>query len=1101
MKTDNVLSLTRIFLHNWHRFSHHLIDVTDGLYLAGHNGSGKSSVLDAIQLVLIADQTRVRYNSSAQERSARTLDSYVRGKIGEARYLRPGNTVGYAALEFTLPGTTGYVTLGVCVEAAENRSPERSFFILSEPIDPALLVSAGRPLSRRELRQSLRNRKGARVYDQVGEYQDDLRNRLGGLNERFFDLFLRALTFQPIRNIDQFVEQWLLEARPLEVDALQKVVERLGQLRTAAREVEDRLVALKVIVERQGEVRRLRELRAQYALLVDLLQAEYARRRVADLNRQHEVLTAALAHAEHACAEAEATRAGAEEALFSAQIQLNQSEVIRRRDELDREIKRLAQQIAQIQQVYATLLGDLRREAQQLQPLAKLSESTLSTSVSALIEAITGLSEREPPDAGVGEQIDTAVAAMDAASKIAQGQLFELERQERTLRERADVLEEQLRRLRADRRLTYPPALERLRDLLAPVIGSRPRLLCELIEVPDEHWQNAVEAMLGPRRFNIIVLPEYFVQALEVLDRARADERLYDVGLLDLGKAQREARPAQPNSLADQIHARIPLIQNYINTILGDVITCTSVGELRRHRRAVTAEVVVYSEWTVRAIPPERFTPWFIGERAQRSQIEIRQNERDQIQDTLIQLAPQLQAAEQHVKHLGRNRNLILLRPRLDAPLDARPLIATRDELRAEQEALDLSGVTALEQEVERLRTILKSERETERRAIEQRARLAGQMPQLEAQQVQAARELAERAAAAEVARTQVPEAVPGAEELFAERSSPPDLGEAIRTAEISGQRFETQASNELQRLTEAASSYNTRYQFAALAGDPTDQRYAADMQRLEATELPRYSEQITQAQTEAEEELREHVLHRLREQIIQARQKLEWINDALRQLTFHGEHYHFRYQPADDVREYYDLINDSQLLGSGPLFASDFYQRHKLTFDQFYAQLTRTPQTDAESREQGRLVDYRRYLSYDIEITHASGQTSRLSRIMGQTSGGETQTPFYLTIAASFVQLYRIGERNSRPTIRLVAFDEAFSKMDQDRIGATLELFQQFGLQIITATPLERCEYLVPKICTSLVLSTIGDGVWIEPYRNYAARLEVHHPNNEVLS
>lgn len=61
---------------------------------------------------------------------------------------------------------------------------------------------------------------------------------------------------------------------------------------------------------------------------------------------------------------------------------------------------------------------------------------------------------------------------------------------------------------------------------------------------------------------------------------------------------------------------------------------------------------------------------------------------------------------------------------------------------------------------------------------------------------------------------------------------------------------------------------------------------------------------------------------------------------------------------------------------------------------------------------------------------------------------------------------------------------------MDQDRIGATLELLQSFGLQIITATPLERCEYLVPKICTNLVLTAVGDTVLIEPYRNYAARL-----------
>jgi hypothetical protein len=70
------------------------------------------------------------------------------------------------------------------------------------------------------------------------------------------------------------------------------------------------------------------------------------------------------------------------------------------------------------------------------------------------------------------------------------------------------------------------------------------------------------------------------------------------------------------------------------------------------------------------------------------------------------------------------------------------------------------------------------------------------------------------------------------------------------------------------------------------------------------------------------------------------------------------------------------------------------------------------------------------------------------------------------------------------------VAFDEAFSKMDQSRIGAALDLFQHFDLQIITATPLERCEYLAPKICTSLVLTAVMDDVHIEPYHNYAARL-----------
>lgn len=79
-----MLSLTRIFLHNWHRFDHRMIEVEDSLYLAGANGTGKSSVLDAMQVVLIADLQKIRLNSSAQqgqERSERTLDTYVRGKI------------------------------------------------------------------------------------------------------------------------------------------------------------------------------------------------------------------------------------------------------------------------------------------------------------------------------------------------------------------------------------------------------------------------------------------------------------------------------------------------------------------------------------------------------------------------------------------------------------------------------------------------------------------------------------------------------------------------------------------------------------------------------------------------------------------------------------------------------------------------------------------------------------------------------------------------------------------------------------------------------------------------------------------------------------
>ncbi len=612
--------------------------------------------------------------------------------------------------------------------------------------------------------------------------------------------------------------------------------------------------------------------------------------------------------------------------------------------------------------------------------------------------------------------------------------------------------------------------------------------------------------MLGARRFTIITPPEQFDTALAVLDRARERERIYEARLLDLGKAASEAREARPDSLALQVTTGDRRLRAYLDTVLGDIITCERVSELRSFRRAVTPDVVFYGEWTVRAIHPNNYRPWFIGARAQRSQIEARERELQSLREQLLALQPQSQSLDRRVASLRRVHELDKLRLRFDDPLDARAQVELIKRCRAELQALDLSGVRELEREVERLKQVVEREDSARRGLIGQLARLDAERQSLAARRHAALIELGEAGQQADECRAANTQAILPAEELLEERlkqaGPQSDLNDTIRNAETATRNFETRANNALQELTRSATAYNTKYQFAGDAFDPANNSYANEEQRLAATELPNYQQQIAEEQQRAEQQLREHVLHRLREKILQAKQELERINDALTALEFHHKRYRFRYQPSEEFRSYYDLIMGAEMIGAQSLFESDFYQRHKEAFDDFYRRLTASQSGD----ERDRLTDYRRYLSYDIEIIHSDGQRSSLSKIMGQTSGGETQTPFYLTIAASFLQLYRVGEgaeRNgrpsrpaaARPTIRLVAFDEAFSKMDQEHIGSTLELFQRFNLQIITATPLERCEYLVPKMCTNLVLTAAGATVLIEPYRNYAARLPEMQP------
>jgi uncharacterized protein YPO0396 len=1084
------LLLSRIFLHNWHRFRHHSLEVDRCLYLAGHNGSGKSSVLDALQVVLVADLGRVRFNSSAQERSKRDLDSYVRGKLGENRWLRPGNTVAYLALEFTDPAGGDGLVAGTVIEAGPDRTTERTAFLLSGPLDPTRFFDGDRPLTRRELKQHLGKRRTERAFDTIGEYQAELCNRLGGFApDRFVDLFLRALTFQPIPNIRTFVEQWLLDAKPLDVANLRAVVERLERLQREAERVQAQMTALAGIIGLQGQLAstltqlrqgRLAEAQVQVWRLDEAIAAAAAQ----NADRQQQ-----LAVSEEGLAVVRAGLMQTESRLTAAQVSLAQDPVMQRRQALTDELARLRDRLHEVRDRWQRVRTSLQPAVAAIGAALAAPGGWSAAEQSVLQDFQTlmagDLSLMPPPLPAV---LPRLLAVADAA----------LERTERAYHERrlaADGVEQQLQG--AQRRYQqlksgakpYPQAGERLRDRLEPVLGYRPKLLAEMIDVPDERWQDAVEALLAGRRYNIIVPPEAFDRCLLVLEQARR-EGISGVGLVDLGKAATESRPAQPQSLALQVATVDPLVRAYVDTLLGDVITCETVATLKRHRRAVTPEVVVYQEWTARAIPQPHFQPWVIGSRALASQlqacereIQARQAERDALQPQVAALA-------------GRKQDLSLL-TRLpqdtvrDEELDERPLRQIVAEQAAALAGLDLSHLDQLQAEIVVLQTLRVTQRQDEATLIERKGALQNQLEEGRRTVETLTADRLEAWTRFDAVCRQHPDDTEAGCALASDwRDAGPDLATVLRRVADTLKQLVGKEGKQRNELATQVERFNVVHHFGGKP-EPDDGRFRSEHDRLAATELPRYQQDIANAQQEADVELREHVLHQLRENLMSAEQQFDQLNAALSGIDFDGERYRFECQPNDHQRRYYHLIQEAELVGNTSLTASGHYREHQVDYDAFFRQLIEQPQSEQDRREQERLTDYRYYLDFDILVTDKTGDKSRLSKILASRSGGETQTPFYVTIAASFVQLYRIGPRTGRPSIRLIVFDEAFNKMDQERIGATLDLFRRFGLQIVAATPLERCEYLVPRMETNLVLTAVGDHVLVEPYANYALTLE----------
>lgn len=66
--------LTKIKIINWHYFWNETIEVKPLVFLTGANASGKSTLIDALQIVLLGDTTGRFFNKAAMDKPARTLE-------------------------------------------------------------------------------------------------------------------------------------------------------------------------------------------------------------------------------------------------------------------------------------------------------------------------------------------------------------------------------------------------------------------------------------------------------------------------------------------------------------------------------------------------------------------------------------------------------------------------------------------------------------------------------------------------------------------------------------------------------------------------------------------------------------------------------------------------------------------------------------------------------------------------------------------------------------------------------------------------------------------------------------------------------------------
>jgi len=1091
-----VKQLTRIRLVNWHLFENTTISCQGSTYFIGVNGVGKSTILDAIQFALVGGQRDVKYNRAAMSGSQRTLSGYVRGELGTEgqRFLR-GDATAVVALEFRNADGSVFVH-GAVVDAYEDRrAPSIAYFIVNNAClnDAWFFQGEGQVFDSRAFRRHLENfalpaNARARVFTRLEDYRFHLLNRLGQLKETFPAKITKGVAFSPLTNIRDFVRDYLLDEDLVDVKTLRDQLETMRHFETLAADVRQRITDLDDIEELDQERQANRRLRItngaicrraladtrlaqlkRYRLELDQAQLDLSRREL-----ERDDLAERLSHAR--------------QELIDAQVALRTDTIAVHEKTLREEVARAEVELADLRQREAQARETLacqEKDARQLRALLVENDIDIPLSLQAFIDSDPAHNLQSFGSAQDESPISNLQQDLESLGHHYAGQHALLNSRSEGLCQEAEQLEREIVQLRTgDQDASYESAAPQaacLRRLLRAELGlggDDVSYLCTALRIPDESWQDAIEGVLGDARFDLLVPPEHYDAAMRLYQQRRHKDDLHGVGLLDAERVLREAPPAlraslpraggtEGGSLADEVETDHPAARALIDMLLGGYVRCDSLEDLRNHRAAATRDCFVRRNYTSRHLDPHIYRRWFIGERAVPRQIEQREERLDAIRQELLALQVQDEALRQRLT-LTRDKVREFIDLERDLPALGRiPEIAARlNDLREELASLDTQTIEALQAEVER-----------RQEAVDELQAKVGQLD----------RDIGGLGARVE---TLVEETIPGLEqdadealqdvEQFLQREDAEALKEEIgneyerrrqrQPAEVvltNATRYEgdyqTAEERSRTRLREAKHSYSLTYQFGYDDEDSAT-RYLVERDRYVESELPEYEARIAEQRGLAEQELVENFVHRLREQIEDARQQLAYLNTTLAELRFGGERFEFISKPEPTLRQVYDMIMDSQNILGESLFESDFGQRHQQGWDLLFERLTAAPGEEL-APELRELQDYRNYLCYDIRIHYPNGDRALLSQIKAKKSGGETTTPFYVAMAASFAQAYRLNQSRPSDTIRLALFDEAFGKMDTARTASALQFMVDSKLQVLLATPPDKAAGLLPHV------------------------------------